>query len=568
MQNCDITGNSTLYVGGGIDTEAACELSQYVNLYLTNCKITTNVIGEPGWSGYGAGIFSEGCARVYAVNCTFVGNSGPAVHMWPQWDTLLLLTNSVVYFNNGGGQQLVGAATTAFCDIQGGDTANGNKNVNPMLNPSTLELLTASPCIDAGNPNSVFNDTYFPPSLGGVRNDMGAFGGPGASDWLGGPTIVSQPQNQTVPEGSNATFAVMATGAPPLSYQWLLNGATISGATTTNYTINNVQAADNGSLYSVVVSNAAGSTNSAVAVLKVLLPHAATATATVVNGFVVGAAVTDGGFGYTNTPGVRFIGGGGSGAQAVAVVSNGLVTAVNILNPGSGYTTTPVIVIAPPFIPQPTMGIAAMSLLSFTSLAVGTNYQLEYFSGSLLTTVGSPFTATSSTYTQLVSGTVSTSSYRLTVTPAPTQAHATAQVVNGFVVGAAVTSGGSGYTTDPAVIISGGGGSNATAIVTNVIGGSVTGIRITNPGSGYTNTPNIIIALPPATSLGLDSVTQVMKIHLESLSPYDNYQLEFTTFADGTWSNSGTLLTPTSAATTLYINVAGNAGFFRVRHMP
>jgi YidC/Oxa1 family membrane protein insertase len=51
-----------------------------------------------------------------------------------------------------------------------------------------------------------------------------------------------------------------------------------------------------------------------------LAPRAATASATVVNGFVVGATFIDGGYGYTNTPAVRFIGGGGSGAQAIRVV--------------------------------------------------------------------------------------------------------------------------------------------------------------------------------------------------------------------------------------------------------
>ena len=48
-------------------------------------------------------------------------------------------------------------------------------------------------------------------------------------------------------------------------------------------------------------------------------PHAATATGSVINGFVVAASITDEGWGYTNTPPVRIIGGGGSGAQAVAL---------------------------------------------------------------------------------------------------------------------------------------------------------------------------------------------------------------------------------------------------------
>ena len=48
-------------------------------------------------------------------------------------------------------------------------------------------------------------------------------------------------------------------------------------------------------------------------------PWSATANAQIVNGFVVGATVTFEGYGYTNTPLVRFIGGGGSGASATAV---------------------------------------------------------------------------------------------------------------------------------------------------------------------------------------------------------------------------------------------------------
>jgi hypothetical protein len=117
-------------------------------------------------------------------------------------------------------------------------------------------------------------------------------------------------------------------------------------------------------------------------------PHAATATATVVNGFFVGATITDNGYGYTNTPGVRIIGGGGSGAQAVAVVSNGVVIAVNILDTGSGYADTPVIVIAPPFIAQPTMGIVSLPVivgstaqlfqLGLGGLSPYDNYQLEF----------------------------------------------------------------------------------------------------------------------------------------------------------------------------------------------
>jgi hypothetical protein len=108
-----------------------------------------------------------------------------------------------------------------------------------------------------------------------------------------------------------------------------------------------------------------GSFNVTVTNVSPFFPYTATATAMITNGFVVEATISAPGGGYTNTPHVRFIGGGGSGAQAAAVVSNGVVIAVNMLNAGCGYTNTPLVVIEPPFIPNPALGIAPMSFLAF-----------------------------------------------------------------------------------------------------------------------------------------------------------------------------------------------------------
>ena len=376
------------------------------------------------------------------------------------------------------------------------------------------------------------------------------------------PTFTNQPVSQVVTSGQSVTFTAGATGYPAPVYQWLFNGSPVGGAAMDSYTISNIQPPNAGS-YSVVASNAVGVVTSAVAVLKVQeFPHAATATAIVVNGYVVGFTITDGGYGYTSTPTVRIIGGGGSGAEAVAVVSNGVVIAVNVLDTGSGYTNTPVVVIAPPFIAPPTMGIAAMSLLSFTNLAVGTNYQLQSDFGGSLSNIGPPFQATTTTFTQYVSGTVSPNDYRLAQEPVPAQATATPEVVNGFVVGATVTSGGSGYTATPAVSIRGESGSNATAIAWVSVG-VVTNISIINPGSGYTDAL-ITIAPPPATALS-PNVTQVMELDLGGLSPYDSYQLEFAPVVNGGLSNLGTPFTPTGTTNTQFVNVTGAAGFFRVQ---
>jgi hypothetical protein len=51
--------------------------------------------------------------------------------------------------------------------------------------------------------------------------------------------------------------------------------------------------------------------------------------------------LTNSGYGYTTPPGVRFIGGGGSGAAATATIGDGIVGVVTITNPGSGYVYSP-----------------------------------------------------------------------------------------------------------------------------------------------------------------------------------------------------------------------------------
>ena len=83
------------------------------------------------------------------------------------------------------------------------------------------------------------------------------------------PALTTQPASQTVTAGQSATFSVTASGTAPLAYQWRKNGSAIPGATGASYTTAATVASDSGSLFTVVVSNSAGSVTSSPATLTV-----------------------------------------------------------------------------------------------------------------------------------------------------------------------------------------------------------------------------------------------------------------------------------------------------------
>ncbi len=85
------------------------------------------------------------------------------------------------------------------------------------------------------------------------------------------PVISNAPPSLNVSAGATATFTVTAGGAPPLSYQWRMNGTNIPGATNASYAIATVNSANQG-VYTVVVSNSSGAIESGGATLTVFVP--------------------------------------------------------------------------------------------------------------------------------------------------------------------------------------------------------------------------------------------------------------------------------------------------------
>jgi DNA/RNA endonuclease G (NUC1) len=122
----------------------------------------------------------------------------------------------------------------------------------------TLSSLTAA---DAGNYSVV------------VKNALGSATSVAVSLTITGlpPAIVTSPSARTVSAGSTATFAVVASGSPTLTYQWRKAGVALTGntsATTAALTLTNAQATD-ATNYDVVITNSVGSVTSVAAALTV-----------------------------------------------------------------------------------------------------------------------------------------------------------------------------------------------------------------------------------------------------------------------------------------------------------
>ena len=86
-----------------------------------------------------------------------------------------------------------------------------------------------------------------------------------------GPSITTNPLNQTNREGDTVTFSVSASGTQPLSYYWfsIVGGVTNPVSTGTPLILPYVATSQSGSGYFVIVSNFVNTTTSSVATLTV-----------------------------------------------------------------------------------------------------------------------------------------------------------------------------------------------------------------------------------------------------------------------------------------------------------
>jgi hypothetical protein len=118
-----------------------------------------------------------------------------------------------------------------------------------------------------------YDTTSFMNRIRFVSPTLGYAAGYGVHVYSIMPTIVSQPQSQTVVGPTNVTLSVGVTSTAPggLLYQWKQNGTNKPGATSSSLTLPNATRIDS-AVYSVAITNAMATIQSSNAVIRVLIP--------------------------------------------------------------------------------------------------------------------------------------------------------------------------------------------------------------------------------------------------------------------------------------------------------
>ncbi|MCG3157227.1 MAG: hypothetical protein DKINENOH_03859 [bacterium] len=204
FRNCIIEGNQTFDGTGGMRFENS------------SVTLRNNIVSNNLGLGTG-GILAANGSLVNCYNNLVYGNIGHGIAI--RSNSNVILENNTIYgnrigllFDNADSSVIRNCIlwenafqglpeihntsspiTVAFSDIKNGYDGEGNIDADPLFVDSSngdFLLQPGSPTIDAGDPDSSFNDFEDPnnpgfalfPAQGTIRNDMGAYGGPNVSE--------------------------------------------------------------------------------------------------------------------------------------------------------------------------------------------------------------------------------------------------------------------------------------------------------------------------------------------------------------------------------------------------
>jgi uncharacterized protein YjdB len=262
--------NSTLigdlYTNGVLDATQSYPNSTYSPGSIGGAAGTTenmlgnDVYGDQQFDGvvYEFRIWNGAVSPLYVALSAIVGPSNIVTNLTPSSVAVTVTNTSMV-----GAQTQQATVTASFS--QGTNVVVTDAAINwTSSNPNVLSVSSSGLITGLSGGNATVSAT-----VGGVTATS-----PSITVALTAPKITLQPVSVTTVVGESATFTVAALGGN-LSYQWSEGATPIPGATNTTLTLTNLTIAESGN-YSVLVTNALGTTNSVVVALTVdttLLEH-------------------------------------------------------------------------------------------------------------------------------------------------------------------------------------------------------------------------------------------------------------------------------------------------------
>jgi hypothetical protein len=353
------------------------------------------------------------------------------------------------------------------------------------------------------------------------------------------PSISSQPAPATAQEGGGATFSVSASGTSPFTYQWLKDGVSISGATSSSLSITSVSLASAG-IYSVVVSNSAGSATSSGASLtinsSVVAPTITTQPVpkTVSEGASVSFSVAAGGtspFTYQwRKKGIAIAGATGStfSIPAVALTDEGNYTVVvsnsagTVASNGAYLTVNTAASASPPAItsqPTPASAIEGGNA-TFSVTASGTspfNYQWRKDGVAISGATGSSLTLSS-----LTAGQAGTYSVVVSNSAGSATSNGALLTVHSAVKAPAITSQPVGANTNEGSSVSFSVSASGTSPMTyqwrkdgaNVVGANSANFSVQNTTLADAGSYTVVVSNPAGSATSNSAILQVAQAEL------------------------------------------------------
>jgi hypothetical protein len=181
-------------------------------------------------------------STAWQIGWTAGSDVAPLLDQWVHWAVVYDGTNLTIYRNGDQGTQ-GGAASNAVTAALGYAGYAGAVRIGSEVGQPASRTW-----------NGLLDDVaVFAGAL--TKSEILTVMGGDFSAYLGGPArIITQPQSETVQQGADVTFHVVAQGLAPVYYSWYFNGTNQLSGTNDTLTLTDVQPSQAGS-YSVIVSN-------------------------------------------------------------------------------------------------------------------------------------------------------------------------------------------------------------------------------------------------------------------------------------------------------------------------